>query len=281
MEARKETPGSVPKPNFSFLDQPRALTRCRYADFYTQEPAYVDENGVSEETYRRETCILTYPEFFKEGKPQYTTLKAALQHATDDENKNQRYHRACEVIKGLFQTDMRIRSGITRLQNMPSMKKIIESYGNKIMAHGVEEAKGGITTLLLICLSGAIRVPRSSWGNFNEHLSSMPNTSPLAHGPYYLVASTNAATLERDQIGSRASLLSNMQYIVLPFQENIDTLNALLSKTEKSGLITQQEANACSQKMVTYDQLLAILQHQHQATPTMPQSRTPSKKGRG
>lgn len=95
-----------------------------------------------------------YDEYFVENEVDYELLKDDI---------CQRVHRARALFKDLFFVGYRIRldDDAPQPMDMASFQNIVTTYGHRIIAHGVEEAKGGMSNLLLMCVSGGVTVNQS------------------------------------------------------------------------------------------------------------------------
>lgn len=162
---------------------------------------------------------------------------------------------ALSFFKALFSMPAKLKHNAM----LPASLKLIEQkYGDKVFAHGVEEQKGGMCNLLLMLISNCVRVPTTYWGTFKK---GMPNLSPFAHGPYYIIATTNF-----DRLNTKIEKnmpLNKIQYILVPFEENINILKATSNQLLMLSLIDENSHNNFCEKLVSYDNFLEQLQLTH------------------
>ncbi len=201
-----------------------------------------------------------YPELYIRGALNRHLFKLALTEVGDVTDRT--YRMAKDVFKNLFKMPYRLRPGsLTSLRTCEVIKKISHAFGSNILAHGIEEAKGGLYTLLLMCMSKKVLIPACYWGEFCD---GMPNISPLTHGPYYLVSTSLAP---RDD-----APLESILWVLLPCDEVILMLNEKLMNLMEMGWITAAEQDDFSRKFITYEGYLAILERDalHSGRMTMP-----------
>lgn len=179
-------------------------------------------------------------------EPDYKLLKDDL--CNEQARKgNTIIQNANELFKSLFMIPV-----ITTVRVETDELRDIESkFGSSIMAHGVEEAKGGMYNLLLMCISNRVYAPSGYWGTF---ISGMPNISPLSHGPYYLIY--NMPPFTPAVKGPNNPTFSELARILVPFDENKEILIGKLNKMVNVELITAEKRDMFIDKLVTYKQFL-------------------------
>ena len=137
------------------------------------------------------------------------------------------------------------------------LTKIVKYFGSGIIAHGVEEAKGGMRNLLLMCISDKVRAPNLFWGYF---VYGLPDISPLSHGPYYLIyqmpSNINIYKFPHNPA------LTEVARILVPFDENKKMLIEKLDEMIEKDLITDKRKNVFVEKLVTYSEFYVQLQAQ-------------------
>lgn len=162
-------------------------------------------------------------------------------------------NKAHEIFKSLFKIHFQT---VTRVETA-DLANIVSEFGKAIIAHGVEEEKGGMYSLLLMSISNQVRVPSVSWANF---IAGSASLSPLAHGPYFLIYSM--PTVNQLELPRRDYPLSEVARILVPFAENKDILNHLLDEMVKVSLITPESKLSFQEKLITYEEFLQDLRLQ-------------------
>ncbi len=127
------------------------------------------------------------------------------------------------------------------------LENIVELYGSQILAHGVEESKGGRNNLLLMAIANCVCISPQYWGPL---LNGAPSIVSLSHGPYYVVYTSQAS--ERTQIHKNPSL-DEVESIVVPFKENILELMDKINVLKQAGLIDDIGFKRFTSKLETYD----------------------------
>ncbi len=177
-----------------------------------------------------------YGEYFVDDIPDFELIKRNVLT-----QKN-----AKELFKSLFKlpyiTDQSIDSD--------KLEKIVCKFGSQIVAHGVEEMKGGMYNLLLMSICNRALVPTEHWGYL---VKGNPNISPLPHGPYFLIYSS---PLSKQKKWPHYPSLENIPFILVPFEENRQILNDKLTDMATVKLITEETKAAFIQKIKTYDEFL-------------------------
>lgn len=218
----------------------------QYADFYEANENWLDWSPNTEIAIKT-----TYPEFFHGG--QYLDLRLFREWICCTRPiQNPLKTKSKDLFKALFKMPNRlIPDKINTLSYCTILNDISKRYGANITAHGVEEQKGGMYNLLLMCIVGCVTVPAQSWGCF---LPNMPNISPRGHGPYYIIHSTKPGPrLIKNQP------LEEVDFILVPFKENISHLLVALKKMTKFKLITSKQEVNFKDKLVDYETFLAKL----------------------
>lgn len=131
-----------------------------------------------------------------------------------------------------------------------SFKHIKNIYGFNIIAHGVEEAKGGISNILLMWITNTIHVPRQYWGQL---VDGLPNISSVNHGPYYLIASIDGGK------PPHFPKTEDILFVLVPFQEIESIIESQIRLLVKDGMLTDSSAHHLISKLITYDEFLITL----------------------
>lgn len=205
-----------------------------------------------------------FPQFFEGNQVEWGRMEILKNSSklTKYNPNYSHYHKATELFKALYKLPMICAPDkLAELDRHPALRSIISLVGNRIIAHGVEEAKGGMYNLLLMCVSQTVFAGANQWGQF---LDGPPNISPLCHGPYYIIYSTNG--IEHPNNPGMAKI----ECILVPFKENIDTLKTILQKMLENSLITRIQKSDFERKLTYYDELAIKL--------IMPSAQQPSKR---
>jgi len=161
--------------------------------------------------------------------------------------------KARECFKTLFSMPERF-NGNSLIFDCEFLQTLKDKHGRNIIAHGVEHFKGGLRTVLMMCITGKVTVPFVSWGRFAD---GPPNASPVSHGPYYLIYTVNA----KNKPPVRENLdFNQVEYVLVPFEENKIVLREQLGKVLTARLITQQQADSLLTKLITYQELVLKLE---------------------
>jgi hypothetical protein len=158
---------------------------------------------------------------------------------------NSEYKSAATLIRSIYRSTFSLSANRLLYQECQELLTVIKLFGRNIIAHGVEEEKGGLGTLLLIAISGYIRVKKESWGILYE---GMPCFSPLSHGPYFIIYTTQSThNFPPDNCS-----LDNIESILIPFPHQIILLTNLVSRMEADGLLTSTEKESFLNKLIDY-----------------------------
>lgn len=162
-------------------------------------------------------------------------------------------HDAREVFTNIFRLRYQANPEPGRhYSSIQTYQDLIQNHGENLMAHGVEEAKGGMYNLLMMCICDCVQVPERGWGSL-VNIGGAPNLSPESHGPYFIIASTHG-----DDAPHRPSI-SQIEYVLLPFRENIDDLKEQLARVREHGMITEEQQEAFEAKLISYEALNELL----------------------
>ena len=208
-----------------------------FTSFYEENRTWMDDPDMNPMA----TLKAYYPTYFQGDAIDYQKIKSDLLIQSRSNNK------AHELFKNLFKMPFKTTQNVIT----DDLKNIESEFGEDICAHGVEESKGGMYNLLLMCISNQVRVPSDAWAAF---ISGLPNISPVAHGPYYLIYSlpfTNTASTP-----CKNTRLSDIPRILVPFQENKEILTRKLEEMVVVNLITSESKDMFISKLVTYQELL-------------------------
>ena len=145
-------------------------------------------------------------------------------------------------MKELFKFEYKDNSGLS-LQLINSIYEMNEDKMGLLYAHGVEETKGGLGNILSMFISKTVFTPTYHCSSFSPGL---PNISPMNHGPYYLV--------KIEPLQHNNPSIDDIDFVLLPFQENIDDLKAQCTKAVLLGLLDQQDSQRYLGRCITYEQ---------------------------
>jgi hypothetical protein len=212
--------------------------------FYKENDSWLTYDPNPLQTLRR-----LYPEYFhadEQARVDYSIIKQALLDPRDTAQQKT----ARQMFLNLF--SMPHVNSYSHIST-PALNQIEKSFGVQIMAHGVEEAKGGMRTLLIMALSNQVKSPAVHFGAF---VSGPPNISPLSHGPYYLIYSMPSAvkTTYPDY-----PAFTDIAKVLVPFDENKIMLTEKLNEMHRHDLISTEKRDIFINKLVTYDAFLAHL----------------------
>jgi hypothetical protein len=218
---------------------PKEEDNFQFEDYYIVNNNWMDDQTIDVMQILR----TTYEAFFIDNQPDYKKLKEQI--TLND-------HKAKELFKSLFRISHVLgpKNISTDVSNI--LKTISMLYGKKIYAHGVEEAKGGMYNLLMMAISNRIRVPSSYWGYFKD---GPPNISPLAHGPYYVIYTTNAKNMRPPNMPT----LAEVEYILVPFSKNIQILKEYAATLVKFEVLDETLCELFCSKLIDYENFLSIL----------------------
>lgn len=203
-----------------------------FSDYY-----YENENWINFSADNFMSILQSwYGEYFDAEAVNFARLKAGI------ENNDRK---AKELFKGLYKVSHKTHD-FGRLKLLPSIQNIIRHYGDRIIAHGVEEMKGGMYNLLLMCVSGVVKVPCNNWGRFEP---GPPNISPLCHGPYYVIGSIG--NVDKELSNPR---LSDIEFILVPFSENKEILIEQLNRMAGDDLILGEQKDNFISKLLSYEE---------------------------
>ncbi len=126
-------------------------------------------------------------------------------------------------------------------------------------AHGIEQSKGGLSSIVNIIIEGYI-APSKVFGVSQVCTGPMtrdldPSMSAGRHGPFYILMNPTYAKERPDT--SRGLSCDNHHAYLVPTSEDARVLRAGLSQAAEMGIITEDHASACSDKILTYENLLS------------------------
>lgn len=213
----------------------------KYSDFYIPNDSLI--NDMLPETMQLLASMTKYQHFFKADActPDYEALKTQL-HTLRTKRDLSGSMPAIEVLKNIYRFPVKC-SHFDDLKQHPALQALSEQKGQDILAHGVSEQKGGLLNLLMMCISGQV-IANGMWGALRE---GMPNMSPMCHGPYYIIYSTQG------NIPKTNVSLSEVEYILVPFKEVRTLLNDTLNRMHDDGLIGQEQMSQFLEKLIDYD----------------------------
>lgn len=193
-----------------------------------------------------------YPLFYKTGSdtPDYDAIREELKKLCSiKQSTEKRPKQARELIKNLFRIPYKCIND-TECKQSVVLNTLKDSFGHRIIAHGVEEAKGGLSNILLMLVSNKVLAVGSNWGAF---LDGPPNASPLCHGPYYLIYST------QDQSPLSNPSFSSIEYILVPFPQHIELLREKVESMAAVNLVTKREQKVFFDRLIDYQGFLNLL----------------------
>jgi hypothetical protein len=187
-----------------------------------------------------------YPIFFcGKGKIQFKKITMALKEKKKDDKQ---LHQAKEVIKNVFRFANTFVYNKT-ISNIYIFQQLSKKYGANLAAHGVEESKGGLVNILLICISGSVTVNNSNWGKLQD---GPPNISPIPHGPYFIISKNKEITKQQT--------IKDISKILLPCQENVKQFKEKLQEAQDAELITQEINDECTKKTTSVTEFFNALE---------------------
>lgn len=222
----------------SKIEQP-IPTKIKFTDFYEPNINWMDEPEINV----LEMLKSYYLSYFQDNTCNYERIKTDILESKKAKPTN----KAHELFKALFKMPYKTIGSVVT----PDLIQIEEEFGEEIFAHGVEEQKGGMYNLLLMCISNQVRVPSEYWGTF---VRGLPNISPVGHGPYYLIYTMPSVNQLVPQ--PHNPQLSDVARILVPFSENSTILIDKLEAMVAVNLITQEAKRMFIEKLVTYKEFL-------------------------
>ncbi len=193
-----------------------------------------------------------YPSFYQEDSDalDYGVIREELKKVTSPKHLTVgRPKQARELIKNLFRIPYKCIKE-TECKKSFVLDSLKNSYGHDIIAHGVEEAKGGLSNILLMLMSNKVLAASTNWGAF---LDGLPNISPLCHGPYYLIYSTQGKSPPSNPD------FSSIEYILVPFPEHVELLREKIASMVDLNLVLQTEQDGFLEKLIDYQGFLNLL----------------------
>jgi hypothetical protein len=217
----------------------------RFDDFYKKNDSWL--------TYALnplETLRLSYPDYFhtdEQARVNYQAIKQALLHPRDTTQQK----KAREIFLNLFSMPhVTFRSYIST----PALNQIETNFGAQITAHGVEESKGGMRTLLMIALTNKVQSPGQYFGALTL---GAPDITALSHGPYYLIYSMPSAVKATHPDYPDFTEIAK---VLVPFDENKVMLTDKLNEMHTLDLISTETRDEFIDKLMTYDDFLVLLE---------------------
>lgn len=213
---------------------------------------YKEINNWLKENYpqsNHETILKEYfPDFVTDDALDFQKMKEGLL-----KNYGRRtvkgLNKSTELLKIAFHHGYQTECNVIHTQDLD---ELIKNYGNQIVAHGVEEMKGGMYNLLSMCITNKVAVQSMYWGPIIE---GAPDISALPHGPYYIIYSTPL----HPQKNPHYPTMDAIPYILVPFAENKVILEAKLYELVSLDVITQETKGKFLGKLRTYAELNAEL----------------------
>lgn len=146
------------------------------------------------------------------------------------------------------------------IQNYIYLERIKREHGATIMAHGVDELKGGMYNLLMMCVCDCVKTNAYQWGRLVDGIG---NFFPVNHGPYFIIYD-DPQKLRETPDGSAP--ISSFAFILVPFQENVAMMRDKLNELRQVGLITEAQEKLFSSKLISYENYYNILQAKNNLT---------------
>lgn len=203
-----------------------------FKDYYEPNENWMDSEGVDVEG----TLRGMYPEYFDKND--------GLDIGKFREGLIKQERNAKELFRAKFKVKYKTLKS-SELIDHPVLKNIMLEFGDKIIAHGVEEMKGGHHNLLMMAVTGYIKSSSLSWGELQP---GPPNMSPVSHGPYYIINSVGEGSTKPSNPN-----IKNVAFIIVPFEENKTMLVDLLKELDVLGLITRTHMNTFVAKLITLE----------------------------
>jgi hypothetical protein len=185
-----------------------------------------------------------FSDYFTNDEVDYQKLKnGLLKNYAHKTTKS--LNKSTEALKILFHHGYQAHSNEIHTEDLD---EIIENHGGEILAHGVEEAKGGMYNLLSMCVTNKVTVQSMYWGPIIE---GAPDISALSHGPYYIIFSTPMTP----QKNPNYPTLDEIPYILVPFEENKVILESRLNEMVSLNMIEENSKDVFMSKLKTYCEL--------------------------
>ncbi|MFO1258046.1 MAG: hypothetical protein U1E78_06525 [Gammaproteobacteria bacterium] len=163
-------------------------------------------------------------------------------------NKPNSLHKAVDLFKTHFAFPFKCISPSCIYGDV--FEEIKNNYGVNIVAHGVEEAKGGCNNILLMWVTGKVVAPAIYWGAL---VDGLPNISPISHGPYYLISSISGGNAPNNPSPNE------VLYVLVPFEEVKAMLKEKIDSLQENKLLSSEVAENLISKVITYGEFLDIL----------------------
>lgn len=168
-------------------------------------------------------------------------------------------YKAKELFKNLFKMPFKVKDGcLEKIISSEVMENIQSEHGKAILAHGVEEAKGGLHNILMMLISNKIYIPAQYWGSLQN---GMPNISSLNHGPYYLIYKSPLS--DDFSMPTKNLDFNKIERILVPFKEIVDEISIKSEKLLSLELIDEVQRVQFLSKIATFNQFKEELDIQH------------------
>ncbi|MDR3502655.1 MAG: hypothetical protein P4L79_08745 [Legionella sp.] len=201
-----------------------------------------------------------YPEYFTDDKPNYIKIGEELK------NNPLKAKAAREIFISYFKFPYQS-THRTANTEYPYMMDIINECGNQIIAHGVEEAKGGMYNLLMMAVSNQVCVPQVYWGAL---IPGQPNISPVSHGPFYVIYETPFYEQESYPHNPK---FTEIACILVPFELNKTLLSEAMEKMVSLELTTESVKQLFISKLRSYAEFYdELLEQKKESTKTLANS---------
>ncbi len=229
---KDETESSIPQKN----QKKRKEIELTMDEYYT-----LDKSWEQRKDHIFAALKYRYPEYFIDGQPNYSKIGEELK------NDPLKAKAAREIFSSYFRFPYKS-TYTTANTEYPFIMEIIEGFGDQIIAHGVEEAKGGMYNLLMMGVSNQVHVPEVHWGAL---IPSLPNISPVSHGPYYVIYDTPFCESKKSP---HYPLFTEISCILVPFELNKTLLIEAMEKMVALEVTSESIKQLFISKLRTYEE---------------------------
>lgn len=201
-----------------------------------------------------------YPDFFTGEHPNFEMLREGLK-AYSHKNPSAASKKSLDLFKNLFPFPWRcIR---TSLRAHDDFAKLKAEYGDKLTAHGIEEAKGGPYNLLMMALTNKVKSPSAYWGSL---VDGAPNISPVPHGPYYLIYEIKGWK-DKERAPNFIDF-DEVEFVLVPFPEIKQEVLSLAYKMLENGLLQKNQVEQVENKILDMSGFYSLLRENLAKTST-------------
>lgn len=147
----------------------------------------------------------------------------------------------------------RKRKGKTPTELQKKDRQQIFAVGEKVLAHGISEKRGGVCTLINIMLEGQL---------LHSSISSLIDGDPKhvagPHGPYYIIVSWNKDLVDYEE--GRDYSDREIQAFVVPGEREKQLVVDVLQDAFRGGFLTYKEQQSLCCRLFTYQQCCSAIQ---------------------